>query len=143
MAGVAAVLSEYPPETMRWVTDPRTGIAANPLPDPDTGRVWTGMPDLANVKRACEVHYGPERRKLQRAKAERDQEEARKLLEAPRGPRPTYEQLVERCARDGLMIGPARRGGGWIDPVKAGDDFMASHGLTREQFDAIPNAVRK
>ena len=49
VGAVAAVLSEYPAETIKFVTDPRTGIPS---------RVdW--MPTVGEIKRACEEHYGP------------------------------------------------------------------------------------
>src|SRR4051794_15498597 len=81
VATIAAILSDYPMETIRFVTDPRTGIAANPLADPETGRVWTGMPDAANVKRACELHYLPTRRQLEREDNIRRQLEERQRLQ--------------------------------------------------------------
>jgi hypothetical protein len=140
VAGVAAVLAEYPPETIRYVTDPRTGIAANPLADPDTGRVWTGMPDLANVKRACEIHYAPTRQLIARNRqAQEDQkrreEEVRR--EADRPSRPTYQELVESCAREGLIIGK-HRNKPMMAPLSQ-EAFCKQFGIDAATFASLPD----
>ncbi len=138
MATVAAILSDYPPETMRYVTDPRTGIAANPLADPETGRVWTGMPDAANVKRACEIHFLPTRKLMERETAVRLQlAEREQLAIEHKRPRKTYEELQAECAAVGLFIGQDRAGK--VSAMKA-EDIQAKYGVTKEQWDAIPNA---
>lgn len=138
VAGVAAILAEYPPETMRYVTDPRTGLAANPIKDPDTGRAWKGLPDLADVKTACEMHYGPVRRAQQRevalqrqiaeAKAERAREEVR-------ASRPSYEDLQRRCAEAGLFIGGANR----TSTPFGIESFREKFGVSEADWNAIPN----
>lgn len=134
VASIAAILAEYPAETIRHVTDPRTGIAGNPRPDPGTGRVWTGMPNPGDVKLACEDHYGITRRLLEREAqtrwqlAERDQ-----LKITDRRERKTYAQLQAKCAEAGIFIGNAQK------PFDA-KAFRESHGLTQEQWDAIPDA---
>lgn len=138
MATVAAILANYPSETIRYVTDPRTGIAANPLSDPETGRVWTGMPDAANVKRACELHYAPTRRLLEREKAAREQiAEREQLAIEHKRSRKTYEQLQAELAEAGIFIGLG-------PPQKAIDiaAFREKHGISQEQWDAIPNASK-
>lgn len=135
VASVAAVLAEYPMETIRYVTDPRTGIAANPLKDPETGKVWTGMPDLANVKRACEIHYAPTKRALEWEAHERRAAAERRQIEAEReGPRLTYDQIKAKFADVGIHIGPKAR-----QPFDAGA-FRKRHGITQEQWDSIPDA---
>lgn len=136
VATVAAILADYPSETIRYVTDPRTGIAANPLSDPETGRVWSGMPDAANVKRACELHYAPTRRLMEREKAARQQiEERERLAIKSHRPRKTYEELKAELAEAGIFIGRGR-------PQKAIDiaAFREKFNISQEQFDAIPNA---
>jgi hypothetical protein len=79
---------------MRYVTDPRTGIATNPVADPDTGRTWRGIPEPWAVRLACERHYGPVRR-AEAAKAQADQqlEEREKILAARDAPRPTIAEM--------------------------------------------------
>jgi tryptophanyl-tRNA synthetase len=122
---VAAVLAEYPEETIRYVTDPRTGIPS---------RVdW--MPTVGEVKRACEDHYGPTRRALEREAAERKVLEERRQLAITDGrPRKTYEELVADCRARGLMISGGKR-----SAVETIDAFLAEYGVTREQFDALPD----
>lgn len=137
VASVAAVLSGYPPETIKYVTDPRTGMASNPKRDPKTGQTWTGLPDVADVKLACEAHYGPTRRAIEREAAEHRQLAERKMLAIPDGrPKPTYEELQRRCADAGLMIGPKSHR---FQPI-APEAFCEGYGISKEQFDAIPDA---
>lgn len=139
VASIAAILTDYPNETIRYVTDPRTGIAANPPPDPETGRTWTGMPNPADVKRACETHYGPERRRIERDRQALEQLNERKMLTfEPK--KKTYSELVADCNAKGLQIGPKP-----AVPLKAKeiDDFKAQHGISQAAWDAIPNGPRR
>lgn len=97
VTAVAAVLADYPAETIRFVTDPRTGL-------PSRGE-W--MPTVGEVKRACEDHYGPVRRAMEREASERRQISERKTLAiTDQRPRKTYEELVTDCRDRGLEIGP-------------------------------------
>lgn len=50
VAAVAAVLSRYDAETIKNVTDPFGGI-----PSRKTENGWSGLPDVADVKEACEA----------------------------------------------------------------------------------------
>lgn len=140
VATVAAILADYPPETIRYVTDPRTGIAANPLSDPETGRVWSGMPDAANVKRACELHYAPTRRLLEREKAAREQIAEREQLAeiAHHKPRKTYEELQAELAEIGIYIGKETAK---LKPVDIGA-FREKWNISQSDWDAIPNAAK-
>jgi hypothetical protein len=52
-------------------------------------------------------------------------------------PRPTYDELMASCRADGLMIG-----GKPNDPRKAAAEFQAANGVSKEQWDAIPDAKR-
>lgn len=134
MAAVAAVLAEYPEETIKHVTDPRTGLPSNPIVNPDTGYVWTGLPDVGDVHRACERHYGPMRRAVEREALERRQLSERKTLAiADNRPRKTYEELIADCQAKGLNIGPKK------PSVEVIDGFLHEHGVTREQFEAMPD----
>jgi hypothetical protein len=67
--------------------------------------------------------------------------QAQSLLDAPLEanpkPRATYEELVERCRTDGLMIGSAKP-----DPKKAAAEFRAANGVSQETWNAIPDAKR-
>lgn len=137
LATIAAVLSEYPEETIRYVTDPRTGIASNPKRDPRTGRAWTGLPDPGDIRWACEAHYGPTKRAIEREAQERRTIEERNRVNSEREkPTKTYEQMVADCRARGLMIGPR-------DPKKHQVDIntlLKETGVSREEFDALPNA---
>jgi hypothetical protein len=131
VASVAAILADYPADTIRYVTDPRTGIAGNPI-NPN----WTGPPDIADVKRACERHYGPMRRAINtKAAINRQFAEREKMAIGDRSKRPTYEELVRRCNEAGLIIGqPKHR----IPPVRPAD-IMAKYGISQEEWNKIPN----
>jgi hypothetical protein len=62
--------------------------------------------------------------------------EAEASIPQPRSQRPSYDELVQRCRADGLEIGRAG-----IDPAKAAAEFRASHGVSQEDWDAIPDAA--
>src|SRR6266496_4989720 len=49
VAGIAAVLAEYPPKVIEYVTDPRTGLP----------RKMTFLPSVAEVGEACEREMAP------------------------------------------------------------------------------------
>lgn len=141
VAGIAAILSDYPSETMRYITDPRTGIAANPLPDPDTGRIWKGLPDPADVKRACEIHYMPTRNLIARKRQAEENQRLRlesEQLEASRPARPSYDELVALCHADGIMIGP-NRGKSQMAPMSS-EAFCKQYDIKPGDFAAIPDA---
>jgi hypothetical protein len=52
-----------------------------------------------------------------------------------RSKRPTYEQLVERCRRDGLNIGPKVNDG----PLSA-EAFQKKYGVSCADFNLLPDA---
>lgn len=124
---VIAVLSDYPLDVIRAVVDPRTGIPSKSK--------W--LPTVAEIKEACEAIEGPRRAAARRERAEQAQLDERMLLEAPRAERPTYDELKARCAAEGLIIGG--RGMARVPAVDVAA-FQEAHGITKEQWDAIPNA---
>lgn len=126
IGAVIAILSDYPEETIRYVTDPRTGIS-NKYPD--------YMPNAGQVRQACEAHYGPTRAAIETEARERRQIEERKRLMPPEGPKKSYDELVADCRARGLMIGGKER----VHKTSAAE-FCKTFGISREQFDAIPNA---
>jgi hypothetical protein len=76
VAAIAATLCLYPPEVVQRVTDPRTGIASR--------LKW--IPEVAEIREACETEMAPIRRRQERERiearqrqivAECEQEEAR------------------------------------------------------------------
>lgn len=134
VAAVAAVLSAYPEETMRFVTDPRSGLPGQKKRDPKTGQEWSGLPDVADVRSACEAHHGTTKRMMEWERAAQQQIEDRKRLAiTDNRPRKTYEELIADCQAKGLNIGPKK------PSIEAIDGFLHEHGVTREQFDAMPD----
>lgn len=123
-AAVAAVLAQYCEETVRYVTDPRTGIASK-MP-------W--MPNPGEVKRACEEYEAPARRAREFEERQREQLAERKRLMPPSGPRKTYDELIQSCIDAGLDMGKRKR-----EKVNV-DAFLQEHGVSRAVFDALPNA---
>lgn len=86
MASITAILTDYPPETVRIITDPRTGIATY-----EKFRVW--MPNPGELKAACDEIEAPERRTKAREAAMKQFREENKLLETHREGRLTMEEL--------------------------------------------------
>jgi hypothetical protein len=77
------------------------------------------------------------RRATERESAERRQIAERKSLAITDGrPKPTYEELQRRCAEVGLAIGPKSSTIKTIAP----EAFCEGYGISKEQFDAIPDA---
>ncbi len=135
VAAVAAVLADYPETTMRYVTDPRSGLPSQKKRDPKTGQEWGGLPDVADIKSACESHYGTTRRMIEwEREAQKQIAEREKLAIGDGRPRKTYAELVADCQARGLMVGPKQPGK--VMPI---DSFMTEYGVTREQFDAMPD----
>lgn len=97
VAGVAAVLSDYPAEVVQAVVDPRNGLPSRTQ--------W--LPTIAEVKTACEAAMAPIRRAAQR---ERIAAESARLLAAPEKPRPTIEELRERFGADWGIERPEKAG---------------------------------
>lgn len=118
VSAVIAVLAHYPPETGRHVCDPVKGLPGK----------LKFLPTIAEIKEACEDHYGPTRRALER---ERRDAEYRRSLPPPvedRESRPSYEDLVARCRADGLDIGPKS--------IRTGDDKAVALAVLRDKFGA-------
>ena len=98
------------------------------------------MPDAANVKRACEIHYLPTRKMLEREDNIRRQLEERERLRIEhQRPRKTYAELKAELAEVGIFIGLGMKG---PRAMKA-EDIRTKYGVTKEQWDAIPNAPRR
>ena len=119
---VIAVLSDYPIDVVAACVDPRTGLPAQSK--------W--LPTVAEIKDFCEARMRPRRLEMQA----RRQIEERDRLAIPDGrPRKTYEEIQADLAKAGIFIGGARE---IVDPQKVRETY----GLSQEQWDAIPNALR-
>lgn len=127
-AAVAAVLSAYPEDIIKFATDPRTGVIT---------KYPKYMPNAGEVRQFCEEIYGPRKRMEEwDRRAQRQLEERETLAIADQRPKKTYDELVADCRARGLNIGPR-------DPGKREFDinaFLKDTGVSREQFDALPNA---
>lgn len=86
MASITAVLTDYPPETVRVITDPRTGIATY-----EKFRIW--MPNPGELKEACEAIEAPARRAKERQVALDQYQRENALLETHRDGRLSIEEL--------------------------------------------------
>lgn len=97
VASISAVLSEYPPDVVEFVTDPRTGIQKR--------KKW--LPDVPEVVEACEDAMEPRYRARREEKyhAERAavlrEEAARAAM-----PRPTMDQLRKEHGANWGMKAP-------------------------------------
>lgn len=92
-------------------------------------------PRIAEIKDELERLMIPIRREEERQEREREYMRNR---EAPvyRAQRPSYEELQERCARDGLIIGPGRR----KSTAQETAEFRERNGISQEAWNAIPDA---
>lgn len=124
ISAVVAVLAQYPPDVIRSVTEPTTGLPSK----------LNWLPTVREVTQACEEIEGPRRRIREWEASARRQIQDRKPLQiTDNRPRPTYEELVERCAKDGLFIGP--KGVERVNP----ENVREKYGISQDQWNAIPN----
>lgn len=86
VASITAVLTDYCPETVRLVTDPRTGIATY-----EKFRIW--MPNPGELKAACEDIEAPARRERERQASIDRYKQENALLEDHREGRLSIEEL--------------------------------------------------
>lgn len=127
LSGAVAICAQYPIEVVRGVCDPVAGI-------PATNKF---APNLAELRIALDVLDAPRKRRQERELLEREQlSERRQIAIADQRPRKTYEQLQAELAAAGIFIGKKNN-----EPVKV-DEFCQKHGLSKEQWDAIPDAPK-
>lgn len=142
--GVSAILSDYPMETIRWVTDPRTGMPSNPWKDPKTGYVKTGLPEPFDVKTACEAHYGPLRRRLQMLENARKQLEEREAVlrladYSPRAATVSYGQYMQMTGGKGRPIGRFERAADVTKPTLDPEAVKKAHNVSDEVWNSFPD----
>lgn len=128
IAGVVAVLSRFSIEIIRAVTEPATGLPSKSN--------W--LPTIAEIRKECDLLEEREKRKAYLAQ-QLEQQFAEREKPVDRSTRPSYEELKRRCHEVGLMIGPK---GSHLAPLDVAA-FRTRHGITKEQWDAIPNAPGK
>lgn len=80
---VAAVLSEYSPDIVQQVTDPRSGLPSSSQ--------W--LPTVKEVRDACEAIDGQRRRIAAMAAREEEQLVERRKFEETKKTKPTYDDL--------------------------------------------------
>lgn len=130
-AAVAVVLSDYTRQVILFATDPRTGIASKIK--------W--LPNIAEVKGFLDDTVESINANAKRDRDLREQFARRAEFEETernRASRPTYDELAADCARRGIFIGPVKRATSAAE-IK---DFRERHGITQEQWNAIPSQQR-
>lgn len=113
---VAAILSEYPIEIIDFVTDPRTGLPSS-----------QNFPaTVKEVRDACDARYRPALDAARREQQIENQMAERARFEAGRAlPKPTYEDLIQRCMDAGLPMRPEQT------PRISADAVKAKYGIFR------------
>jgi hypothetical protein len=119
-------MQQYPLEICQKVCDPARGL-------PSTNKF---APNLAELRTALEAEAGPWRRQMERERLARKSLDALPPPVEDRSKRKTYAELQADCAKAGIFIG------GKPAPIQDVTAFRESHGLSQEQWDAIPNALR-
>lgn len=126
VAAIAAMLATYPEDVIQTVTNPTTGLP----------RKSPFLPSVSEVAAACDAEMKAEIEEVRRARAiEKQFAERRQFEEERKGPKPTYNELVARCARDGLYIG----GHSHALPLTP-EEACEALGIDKAEFDAIPDA---
>lgn len=127
LSGAVKMFLSFPPEAVEAICDPVSGL-------PATSK-WA--PRLSEIRQALDAEMVPIRKRAEREEWNRQaakQIAARQPLQiTDNRQRPTYEELVERCAKDGLFIGP--KGVERVSPAKVREKY----GISQEAWDAIPN----
>lgn len=123
LAGIIMLFQQYPANIVSRAVSPVYGL-------PKTHKF---MPRIAEIAQFLEHEAAPLRRQQER------EERPLMLPESPidRSKRKSYEELQELCARDGMLIGKRAR---HYDKASAAREFMAKNEISKEDFDAIPNA---
>jgi hypothetical protein len=90
VAAITAVLSEYPPDVVAYVTDPRTGLQQRSK--------W--LPDVPEVREACEDAMAPRYRAQREAQARAEREaEATRQARIAAEPKPTLAEMEAKIGR--------------------------------------------
>lgn len=108
VAACTSVLARYPAEIVRNVTDPYSGLPAR-----KTEQGWSGLPDVADVKEACEAEATRQKR----------------LREYAALPKPTFKRL----AGPSLPPAPGSRATLFVHADHKGYDEMREKAKTADR----------
>jgi hypothetical protein len=137
VAAVAAVLQHYAPEIIKAVTDPYGG-----LPGRKSEQGWAGLPDVADVKEACEAEAVRQERLAayarmprvhhRRIEAPPEEPGARANIFVPADNR-HYGEMVERAQKEDAVwwrygVSPSTGASGIWVPLGWTDGWRRGHG---------------
>lgn len=136
MASITAVLSDYAPETVRLVTDPRTGIATQ-----EKFRIW--MPNPGELKAACDDIEAPARRARERAKAMDNYWRENVALESEPCPRLTFEEMKAKYGETwGIGSTTAEQAPRSNFKRYSDDDLRAIYGGENPRYVPMPGTIK-
>ncbi len=115
MAGVIELFEHYPLDIVAKAASPVFGLPSK----------YKFMPRIAEIKEWLDAELPPPKPKYLISEPEPD-----------RSNRPTYEELIERCARDGLIIGKKKKPFGEREIA----EFKKAHNVSEELWNSIPDA---
>lgn len=120
----AAVLADYTPDVIRYVTDPRTGLQSR--------LKWP--PVIAEIKEACEKRNSELHVAEQRERAWETSRQHSALPPPARTARLTYRELQDRHGENwGISQSEGHVRVEWAPPTI--DQLCAQAGITREEFE--------
>lgn len=125
-AAIIAILSDYPESIIREVVDPRVGLPSKVQ--------W--LPTPKEVKEACDSLHRHARWLQERDEAIAAQLAERRRIEEVRqlpARRETWEETKADLERRGFTFGRKKK------PDFPVDEFLTKHGVSRQQWDAIPD----
>lgn len=129
-AAISAVLAQYPPDVVKLVTDPRTGLPSR--------NKW--LPNVAEVREACEAEM-VRRRAAEHRKAAAAAQIAAREADKPRDARPTLDEIQ---ARVGAIWPGFRVSGKSPAPAAMGlDELAQKYGIDRAALDAVPDRTSR
>ena len=116
LAGVVELFEHYPPELAARAVSPVFGLPSK----------HKFMPRIAEIKEYLDAQLPRPR-----------PEYLPRLSEPDRQQRPSYAELQERCARDGLIIGKRGRKNSVEKEIS---EFREKFGISQQAWNSIPDA---
>lgn len=127
-AAVIRVLSDYPEDIVRSVVDPREGLPSKVQ--------W--LPTVKEIRAACNEIHLPRQRLQEMQERVAEQIAERERIESVRAVRKeTWAETKADLERRGFNFGHKKR------PEITGDELMRKHGVSQEQWDAIPDLPKE